>query len=674
MAGETQRAGAVSARALVGAGAVVAALAAGLFALGARDASQPAPATSADAVPEPDAPADRAPTPAAVAAPETDAPGTDTPGADVADTAAPDTDADTAAETGTTAADAPPPFPAPQFDVVRAAPDGTTIVAGTAAAESTITVLVNGNDAESGMVDGNGSFVVFLLLDPSPDARVLTLRARSGDRVAFSQSDIILAPTPSVIADAPSETPDPAPADPPVVAEAAPAEPAPSGESEPAEPLQMAQAAPAAAPAEENDAPTVAVAPAPPAKPTPEPSSGQVSEPATPTPAPEPAAPEPTTRTATLIAPDTGATPPVPSAAAGRSPDPAPGATAIPAPAGQNIVTASPAPAPQTTPAPAADTQVTTAQPDAGSGAAQPAVPPEPADAGAVPQGLRTAVADVVATPADDATPRPDEGPGAAPQVSGTAPDAPAVAAAATPQADLPQQRPTTASPTVAAAGTAIATPAPADPAPEALSAVIAPPQSAAQTPAPAVPGVAPAPLAVLRADADGVELLQAPRAAPVELVSGIALDTISYDDAGAVLLSGRSQPHSGIRVYLDNRAIAELSADRNGRWRGGLPEIIAGVYRMRLDEVGREGAVLSRLETPFQRAAPETLAALRQNRAADAPPIQSVTVQTGDTLWAISRDRYGAGVLYVRVFEANRETIRDPDLIYPGQIFALPN
>ena len=50
------------------------------------------------------------------------------------------------------------------------------------------------------------------------------------------------------------------------------------------------------------------------------------------------------------------------------------------------------------------------------------------------------------------------------------------------------------------------------------------------------------------------------------------------------------------------------------------------------------------------------------------------MTVQRGDTLWAISQDRYGSGFLYVRVFEANRDSIRDPDLIYPGQVFSVPN
>ncbi|MEM7091111.1 MAG: LysM peptidoglycan-binding domain-containing protein, partial [Pseudomonadota bacterium] len=53
--------------------------------------------------------------------------------------------------------------------------------------------------------------------------------------------------------------------------------------------------------------------------------------------------------------------------------------------------------------------------------------------------------------------------------------------------------------------------------------------------------------------------------------------------------------------------------------------------------------------------------------------PIRSVTVQRGDTLWAITRERFGDGILYVRLFEANRDLIRDPDLIYPGQVFTIP-
>jgi nucleoid-associated protein YgaU len=54
-------------------------------------------------------------------------------------------------------------------------------------------------------------------------------------------------------------------------------------------------------------------------------------------------------------------------------------------------------------------------------------------------------------------------------------------------------------------------------------------------------------------------------------------------------------------------------------------------------------------------------------------PPVQLITVQPGYTLWGIARATYGKGIAYVKVFEANRDQIRDPDLIYPGQVFTLP-
>lgn len=50
-----------------------------------------------------------------------------------------------------------------------------------------------------------------------------------------------------------------------------------------------------------------------------------------------------------------------------------------------------------------------------------------------------------------------------------------------------------------------------------------------------------------------------------------------------------------------------------------------------------------------------------------------SVTVQPGYTLWGIAQQNFGDGVLYVQVFEANKDKIKDPDLIYPGQVFTIP-
>lgn len=185
--------------------------------------------------------------------------------------------------------------------------------------------------------------------------------------------------------------------------------------------------------------------------------------------------------------------------------------------------------------------------------------------------------------------------------------------------------------------------------------------------PAPSAPEQAPR-IAVLKSDAQGVSLLQPARP---EAMSRVALDTIGYSDAGNVQLSGRAQTQAvEVRIYLDNRAVISLPVGAGGRWRADLPGVDEGIYTLRVDEVTAEGAVSSRIETPFKRESAETLA---QASAQSEGPISAITVQKGATLWAIARDRYGDGTLYVRVFEANADSIRDPDLIYPGQVFDLP-
>jgi nucleoid-associated protein YgaU len=52
---------------------------------------------------------------------------------------------------------------------------------------------------------------------------------------------------------------------------------------------------------------------------------------------------------------------------------------------------------------------------------------------------------------------------------------------------------------------------------------------------------------------------------------------------------------------------------------------------------------------------------------------IRTATVTRGDSLWRISRKLYGQGVRYTVIYAANQNQIRDPDKIYPGQIFVLP-
>jgi nucleoid-associated protein YgaU len=178
----------------------------------------------------------------------------------------------------------------------------------------------------------------------------------------------------------------------------------------------------------------------------------------------------------------------------------------------------------------------------------------------------------------------------------------------------------------------------------------------------------------VILAGRDGLRVLQrpdGPGAAP-EALAALSIDAIAYGAGGVPRLTGQGGDGAAfVRIYLDNRPVKTAPVGPDGAWRAELPDIETGVYTMRLDAIDAGGAVTARLETPFERISPARLAEASADAAEAGRRV--VTVQRGNTLWGISRRTYGEGILYVRIFEANRDRIRDPDLIYPGQVFTVP-
>jgi nucleoid-associated protein YgaU len=77
--------------------------------------------------------------------------------------------------------------------------------------------------------------------------------------------------------------------------------------------------------------------------------------------------------------------------------------------------------------------------------------------------------------------------------------------------------------------------------------------------------------------------------------------------------------------------------------------------------------------ETAAAQDAPAAIQPAPEPAAEPAAAPVTVTVQPGFTLWGIAQERMGDGVMYVQVFEANKDKIKDPNLIYPGQVFTMP-
>ena len=198
---------------------------------------------------------------------------------------------------------------------------------------------------------------------------------------------------------------------------------------------------------------------------------------------------------------------------------------------------------------------------------------------------------------------------------------------------------------------------------------------------APVVAEVAPTPepdsVPALLLGEDGVKVLSEPAPLPG---APVQVDSITYGAAGEVVLAGRASAGATLRLYLDDAAMADAKADAAGDWQIMLPEVPPGFHKLRADEVDAAGKVISRYETPFHRDIPEVAAPAAEPEAVAAEPAPepepapiTITVQPGLTLWAIARENFGDGMMYVQVFEANRDKIKDPDLIYPGQVFTVP-
>lgn len=187
------------------------------------------------------------------------------------------------------------------------------------------------------------------------------------------------------------------------------------------------------------------------------------------------------------------------------------------------------------------------------------------------------------------------------------------------------------------------------------------------------VPGVAPQTVAAVpeAAVAAPVAVLLPQAAAPRLLQGGarigdgrLGLDIVDYDEQGAMRFAGTAPPGGTVRVYVDQHHAGDAIADGSGRWSlRPLPVPAPGRHSLRLDQVGPQGKVAARLELPFQRDAGST-PALAAGR---------MVVQPGHNLWRIARATYGRGIRYTVIHQANADQIRDPDRIYPGQIFTLP-
>ena len=197
------------------------------------------------------------------------------------------------------------------------------------------------------------------------------------------------------------------------------------------------------------------------------------------------------------------------------------------------------------------------------------------------------------------------------------------------------------------------------------------------------------------------------------------AFDIARIERTGDAVIAGRAAPGAIVELLRNGDLHDRAVADPSGQFVMVPPRLPPGDYQLTLrsrlpdgtlatskqgvvvalDEVAsNSGALQSHAEVPGN--VPETASqpplhiAKRQvvavsqlprataaallsdggsSRPVAEPKVTTTVVSRGDSLWRISRVTYGAGTRYAVVYKANRDQIRDPNRIYPGQIFVLP-
>lgn len=213
-----------------------------------------------------------------------------------------------------------------------------------------------------------------------------------------------------------------------------------------------------------------------------------------------------------------------------------------------------------------------------------------------------------------------------------------------------------------------------------------------------------PAALATAQAEANAVTgALAEPPRPPDANKSAPAFDIARIERTGDAVIAGRAAPGATVELLRNGEPLDRAVADQSGQFVMIPPPLPPGSYDLTLRSRQPDGkqatseqkmavaldaaesssaAARPRAGAPTNvpetatanRSAPDQAAGSSQASVpSDKGPRSAVVVSRGDSLWRISRATYGTGMRYPLVLKANRDQIRDPDLIYPGQTFVLP-
>ena len=146
--------------------------------------------------------------------------------------------------------------------------------------------------------------------------------------------------------------------------------------------------------------------------------------------------------------------------------------------------------------------------------------------------------------------------------------------------------------------------------------------------------------------------------------IAALVPSAIVWRDASRILISGKSR--GGVRVAVNDAKgqFGEALVLADGAWQvSGSLDMDIAVNHLRFTLFDDANHTIGRYDLPIK--------ARDLAKGQDGSPL--IVVNKGDMLWRIAYHQLGEGIKYVDIVRRNEQDIIDPDLIYPKQIFAVP-
>ena len=151
----------------------------------------------------------------------------------------------------------------------------------------------------------------------------------------------------------------------------------------------------------------------------------------------------------------------------------------------------------------------------------------------------------------------------------------------------------------------------------------------------------------------------------PAPLMPRVTIRSLQALNPKTFSVSGLAEGGASVELMVDGKMAAEAKPDDRAMYAMIVP-IDPSQDRLRLKSILRDGA--------NNQIASASINLTKSQLAEGLSGNALIVVQKGDALWRIAYKTYGAGIRYVDIVRQNSTKITDPDLIYPDQIFVIPN